>query len=187
MNELTQTTENQTPEEPEQAGKESLDPTRLSEAEYTSLREWLEKHYPPLQLSKNLSSLLSRKDQKATLQGCQAPLLDWLSEIYAEFEDPFHDCPTPLRDWLLTQEQIGGPSADPETQSTHSLFMDMLLRLIRSLEIDITREYEKDHGGNPPSPMKYACDNCGHDLWLRENVPWVCYWCKHRVLRKVKR
>ena len=201
MNELTHTTdETQPPNEPEQEGKACPDdPTRLSEAEYASLRHWLETHYPPLKLSKYLSSILSsssqanNKKEEPALKECQAPLLDWLQEIYhgiivqeeAE-EAPFDAFPaTPLRDWLLstaprdvvevqtgqTGQITGDRSADAEIQAPHRCFKDMLLRLIRSLERDRSRAYEREYGGLSSAPTttttKYACRKCGHEIWLR--------------------
>ena len=191
MNELTHTPETQTPEEPEQNGEDCPDPTRLSEVEYATLRDWLETHYPALKLSKKLSSLLSQGDKEAALKDCQAPLRDWLWEICANIQAPSQDCTTLVQEWLLKTpvdiefEQIGERSGDPETQPPH-YFKDMLLRLIRSLEFDMKRRYEREYDGSLPSPVKYMCNKCRQDLWLREKDPWVCYWCQHEVLLKVK-
>ncbi|KAL8793063.1 MAG: hypothetical protein Q9195_004375 [Heterodermia aff. obscurata] len=190
MDEPTNTAETPTTEERNQDGTEYPDPTRLSEIEYTSLKEWLERHYSPLRLCKRLSSLLSKGDKEAKLKDCQAQPIDWLQEIYDDIRPPLHNFPTQVHEWLLTQtryesEQTGETSGDLETQSP--LYRtDMLRRLIRTLELERTRDYEKDHGGPVPSPVKYECNKCEQDLWLREKDPLVCYWCKHRVIRKAK-
>ena len=189
MSELTHTPETQTPVEPEQNGDDCFDPTRLSDVEYATLKDWLETHYPQLKLSKKLSSLLSQGDKEADLKNCQAPLLDWLSEICANIQAPSQGSSTSVREWVLKLdiefEQTRERSGDAETQLPH-YFKDMLLRLMRSLRLDITRRYERGYGGSLPSPVKYMCNKCREDLWLREKDPWVCYWCQHEVLLKVK-
>ena len=192
MNHLPHTPETQAQKEPEQDAKDCPDATRLSEAEYATLRDWLETHHPPLKLSKELSSILSQGNEEAALKDYQAPLRDWLQEIYSNVQAPLHDCPTPLRNWLLSTqvhdthfEPTGEPSRDPETPPPH-YYKDMLLRLINSLSREITARYEKEYGASPHPRMKYACTNCEHDLWLAEKDPWICYWCEHRVLLKPK-
>ena len=205
MNDLTPTPETQTSQQPEQNAEENPDPERLTEAEYASLRDWLETHLPPLKLSKKQSSLLSQSDQEpAPLKDCQAPLLDWLHQIDAGLRSPLDRCPKPMRKWLLStmaafddddeddnntpgEQLVHRSGEEPETRPTHWVKV-LLQRLIRSLFLDISRRYQRQYGGpSPPrKPLKYVCNKCRQELWLREKDPWVCYWCRHKVLRKVK-